>query len=314
MNHIKKHLLDIDHLTKDFIYDFLTETKKIKYSPETSKNFNHEKNICALFYENSTRTKLSFQKACSNINAVFHNLDIQTSSVNKGETFYNTIKTINSIGMDLIIIRHSSSGAPYFLAKNTYSSVINAGDGAHAHPTQTLSDLYTIFEISNKFEDLEVSIIGDILYSRVARSNILGLLKMGSKINILGPRELVPEDVVGLYSTIDKSYKNKISYYEDFEKPILSSDFLIALRIQKERFDKNTDLNFDTYKTKWKIDLDVLRNLKREDVFIMHPGPVNEEVELSHELVHSEKSLISNQVENGVFVRQKIMEKLLNEK
>ena len=102
---------------------------------------------------------------------------------------------------------------------------------------------------------------------------------MGSKINILGPRELVPEDVVDLYSTIDKSYKNKISYYEDFEKPILSSDFLIALRIQKERFDKNTDLNFDSYKTKWKIDLDVLRNLKREDVFIMHPGPVNEEVE-----------------------------------
>ena len=216
--------------------------------------------------------------------------------------------------MDLIIIRHSSSGAPYFLAKNTYSSVVNAGDGAHAHPTQTLSDLYTIFEISNKFEDLEVSIIGDILYSRVARSNILGLLKMGSKINILGPRELVPEDVVDLYSTIDKSYKNKISYYEDFEKPILSSDFLIALRIQKERFDKNTDLNFDTYKTNWKIDLDVLRYLKREDVFIMHAGPVNEEVELSHELVHSEKSLISNQVENGVFVRQKIMEKLLNEK
>ena len=120
--------------------------------------------------------------------------------------------------------------------------------------------------------------------------------------------------MVNLYSTIDRSYKNKISYYEDFEKPILSSDFLIALRIQKERFDKNTDLNFGTYTTKWKIDLDVLRNLKREDVFLMHPGPVNEEIELSHELVHSEKSLISKQVENGVYVRQKIMEKLLNEK
>ena len=137
---------------------------------------------------------------------------------------------------------------------------------------------------------------------------------MGSRINIIGPRELVPEDMVNLYSTIDRSYKNKISYYEDFEKPILSSDFLIALRIQKERFDKNTDLNFGTYTTKWKIDLDVLRNLKREDVFLMHPGPVNEEIELSHELVHSEKSLISKQVENGVYVRQKIMEKLLNEK
>ncbi|MBL07192.1 MAG: aspartate carbamoyltransferase catalytic subunit [SAR202 cluster bacterium] len=314
MNHLGNHLLDIDHLSKDYIYDFFKETEKIKNTPESSKNFNHNKNICTLFYENSTRTKLSFQKACSNINAVFHNLDIQTSSVNKGETFYNTIKTINSIGMDLIIIRHYSSGAPYFLAKNTKSSVINAGDGAHAHPTQTLSDLFTIFENSKKFEDLEISIIGDVLYSRVARSNILGLLKMGSKINIIGPRELVPVDVINLYSSIEKSYKNKINYYEDYEKPILSSDFLMALRIQKERFDKNTDLNFDTYITNWKIDTKVLSNLDREDIFIMHPGPVNEEIELSHELVHSEKSLISKQVENGVYVRQKIMEKLLDEK
>ena len=201
MNHLTKHLLDIDHLSKDYIYDLLSDTKKIKNNQSPSKIIG--KNVCALFYEDSTRTKLSFQKACSNLELNFHNLDLQKSSLNKGESFYNTIKTINSIGMDLFIIRHFSSGAAYFLAKNTNSSVINAGDGSHAHPTQTLSDLFTIYELGKKFEDLEVSIIGDVLYSRVARSNILGLLKMGSTINILGPKELTPSVIVEIYESLD---------------------------------------------------------------------------------------------------------------
>lgn len=306
MNYLNKHLLDVDHLSKDFIYDLMRQTKKIK-DGESLNDFSGL-DVCALFYEDSTRTKLSFQKACSKLQLNFHNLDIQKSSLNKGESFYNTIKTINSIGMDLFIIRHFSSGAAYFLAKNTNSCVINAGDGSHAHPTQTLSDLFTIFEEEEKFEDLEISIIGDILYSRVARSNILGFLKMGSKINILGPKELIPKVIIDIYESIDKSYKNKIKFYEDFEKPILNSNFLMALRIQKERFDTNTNMDFDYHK--WKLDMEKINTFNKE-VFVMHPGPVNEETEMSHELVHSNRSLISKQVENGVHVRQKIIERLL---
>ncbi len=306
MNHLVKHLLDIDHLSKDYIYDLLSDTTKIKNKQSFSKISG--KDVCALFYEDSTRTKLSFQKACSNMNLNFHNLDLQKSSLNKGESFYNTIKTINSIGMNLFIIRHFSSGAAYFLARNTNSCVINAGDGSHAHPTQTLSDLFTIYELEKKFEDLEISIVGDVLYSRVARSNILGFLKMGSRVNILGPKELIPKVIIEIYESLDRSFKNKIRYYEDFEKPVLSSNFLMALRIQKERFTSNTIMDFHSYK--WKIDLEKLKKFKK-DVFVMHPGPVNEEIELSHELVHSDRSLISKQVENGVYVRQKIIERLL---
>ncbi|MBC78286.1 MAG: aspartate carbamoyltransferase [Chloroflexi bacterium] len=308
MNYLAKHLLDIDHLSKDYIYDLLIGAKNIKNNKNNS-DFNFKgKDVCALFYEDSTRTKLSFQKAASNLNLNFHNLDVQKSSLNKGESFYNTIKTINSIGMDLIIIRHFSSGAAYFLAKNTNSSVINAGDGSHAHPTQALSDLLTIYELENNFEDLEISIIGDVLYSRVARSNVLGLLKMGAKINILGPKELTPKVIIEIYESIDKSYNNKIKFYEDFEKPILNSNFIMALRIQKERFDSENFMNFHAYK--WKIDTEKLESFKN-NVFVMHPGPVNEEIELSHEIVHSERSLISKQVENGVHIRQKVIEELL---
>lgn len=306
MNYLPKHLLDIDHLSKDYIYDLFNGVKKIKNNQRKSDL--KGKDVCALFYEDSTRTKLSFQKAASNLNLNFHNLDVQRSSQNKGESFYNTIKTINSIGMDLIIVRHFSSGAPYFLAKNTNSSVINAGDGSHAHPTQTLSDLFTIYELEKNFEDLEISIVGDVLYSRVARSNILGFLKMGSKINILGPKELTPSAIIEIYESLHKSFKNKIKFYEDFEKPILNSNFIMALRIQKERFDSDSFMKFHTYK--WKVDMEKLKYFKK-DVFVMHPGPVNEEIELSHEIVHSDRSLISKQVENGVYLRQKVIEELL---
>ena len=308
MNHLSKHLLDIDHLSKAFIYDLLSDTKNLKDNKPISKTI--DKSVCALFYEDSTRTRLSFEKACNNLNLKFHNLDLQKSSINKGESFYNTLKTIDSIGMDLFIIRHFSSGAAYFLAKNTNSSVINAGDGSHAHPTQTLSDLFTIYELEKKFEDLEISIIGDVLFSRVARSNILGLLKMGSKINILGPKELTPKIIIEIYESLDKDYKNRIHFYEDFEKPVLSSNFLMTLRIQKERFGNYKTIDVDSYKDKWKIDKEKLASFN-EKIMIMHPGPVNEEIELSHELVHSNYSLISKQVENGVHIRQKIIERLL---
>jgi|TARA_B110000263_G_scaffold75033_1_gene65486 aspartate carbamoyltransferase catalytic subunit len=308
MNDLKKHFLDIDLLEKDYILEILNKTQNLKAS-NRKENFN--KNICALFYEDSTRTKLSFEKASNNLGLKFHNLDVSKSSKNKGESFYNTLKTIDSIGMDLIIIRHPASGASNFAAKHVSASVLNAGDGSHAHPTQTMADLFTIYEINNNFDNLEISIVGDFIFSRVARSNIIGFLKMGCNVNILGPKELISNQILEAYEFLNKQNSGKIKIYDELEKPILNSDIIMPLRIQKERFIDNFDVDFENYRNNWKIDEDLLEKCKK-DVLIMHPGPVNEEVEISHKIVHSDRSLINNQVENGVYVRQIIIESLLS--
>tara|TARA_B110000438_G_scaffold259824_1_gene269495 strand:+ start:1462 stop:2391 length:930 start_codon:yes stop_codon:yes gene_type:complete len=307
MNDLKKHFLDIDLLEKDYILEILNKTQKIK-SSNRKENFN--KNICALFYEDSTRTKLSFEKASNNLGLKFHNLDVSKSSKNKGESFYNTLKTIDSIGMDLIIIRHPSSGASNFAAKHISSSIINAGDGSHAHPTQTIADLFTIYEKNKNFENLEISIVGDFIFSRVARSNIIGFIKMGCNVNILGPKELISNQILQAYEFLNKQNSGKIKIYDELENPILNSDIIMPLRIQKERFNNNLDIDFEKYQNNWKIDEDLIEKCKK-NVLIMHPGPVNEEIEISHKLVHSDKSLINNQVENGVYARQIIIESLL---
>jgi len=308
MNDLKRHFLDLDHLEKDYILEILNKTKELKIS-NRKENFKY-KNICALFYEDSTRTKLSFEKASNNLGLKFYDLDVSKSSKNKGESFYNTLKTIDSIGMDLIIIRHPSSGAANFAAKHVRSSIINAGDGSHAHPTQTMADLFTIYEKNQNFSNLEISIIGDFIFSRVARSNIIGLIKMGCNINILGPKELVSKEILEAYEFLIKEYPGKIRIYDELEKPIINSDIIMPLRIQKERFNSNFDLNFEKYQNEWKIDEELIDKCKK-NIFIMHPGPVNEEMEISHKIVHSDNSLINIQVENGVYVRQIIIESLL---
>ncbi|NCG35020.1 MAG: aspartate carbamoyltransferase catalytic subunit [Dehalococcoidales bacterium] len=307
MSDLKKHFLDVDLFEKDYILEILNKTSKLKIS-NRKENFN--KNICALFYEDSTRTKLSFEKASNNLGLKFHNLDGSKSSKNKGESFYNTLKTIDSIGMDLIIIRHPSSGASHFAAKHVTSSVLNAGDGSHAHPTQTIADLFTIYEKNKNFDNLEISIVGDFIFSRVARSNIIGFIKMGCNVNILGPKELISDEILQAYEFLNKKNSGKIKIYDELEKPILNSDIIMPLRIQKERFNNNFDVDFEKYQNNWKIDEDLIEKCKK-NVLIMHPGPVNEEIEISHKLVHSDKSLINNQVKNGVYVRQIIIESLL---
>ena len=161
MKTLKKHILDIDHLDRDYIYEILEKAKNLKNNNNSEKTFS-DKHICTLFYEDSTRTKLSFEKAANNLEVKFHNIELSKSSINKGESFYNTLKTIDSIGMDMIIIRHPSSGAANFAAKHTKASILNAGDGSHAHPTQTLSDLFTIYERDIDFSNLEISIVGDL--------------------------------------------------------------------------------------------------------------------------------------------------------
>ncbi|MBL40925.1 MAG: aspartate carbamoyltransferase [Chloroflexi bacterium] len=310
MNNLKKHILDIDHLDRDFIYKILEKTKSLKQNQTNKINLSN-KHVCALFYEDSTRTKLSFEKASNNLNVKFHDLEVSKSSVNKGESFYNTLKTIDSIGMDLIIIRHPSSGAAIFAAKHTSSSILNAGDGSHAHPTQTLTDLFTIYEKNIDFTNLEISIVGDFIFSRVARSTIIGFAIMGSKVNIIGPSELVSNDIIEAYINLPNISKDQISISEDIENSLSNSDIVMPLRIQKERFTSNFNLNFETYKKLWKIDEKIIKNIDKK-IFIMHPGPVNEETEISHNIAHSDNSLINQQVQNGVFLRQTIISELLS--
>ena len=310
MNNLKKHILDIDHLDRDFIYKILEKTKSLKQNQTNKINLSN-KHVCALFYEDSTRTKLSFEKASNNLNVKFHDLEVSKSSVNKGESFYNTLKTIDSIGMDLIIIRHPSAGAAIFAAKHTSSSILNAGDGSHAHPTQTLTDLFTIYEKNIDFTNLEISIVGDFIFSRVARSTIIGFAIMGSKVNIIGPSELVSNDIIEAYINLPNISKDQISISEDIENSLSNSDIVMPLRIQKERFTSNFNLNFETYKKLWKIDEKIIKNIDKK-IFIMHPGPVNEETEISHNIAHSDNSLINQQVQNGVFLRQTIIGELLS--
>ena len=308
MNYLGKHIIDIDHIDRNYIENIFSITERLKTQNELKKSFDN-KNICTLFFEDSTRTRLSFEKASNNLKANFHNLDLSTSSVNKGESFFNTIKTVESIGMDIYIIRHGSSGASIFAAKNLKGTVINAGDGSHAHPTQALSDLFTIKEQKKDFTKLEISIVGDFLFSRVARSNVLALLKMGSKVNILGPPELTSPQISDAYDQYNSLYPGNLKFYNELKQPLINSDIIMALRIQKERFNKETKVDLENYKSKWRIDTELLDQCKK-NILIMHPGPMNEELEISHNVAHSDFSLIDKQVENGVFVRQSIIQNI----
>ena len=211
----------------------------------------------------------------------------------------------------MIIIRHPSSGAANFAAKHTNASILNAGDGSHAHPTQTLSDLFTIYERDIDFSNLEISIVGDFIFSRVARSTIIGFAMMGSKVNIIGPSELISKEIIHAYENLPLIKNGQITVYDEIEKPLMKSDIVMPLRIQKERFTSSFNLDFESYKKIWKIDEKII-NDSNKNILIMHPGPVNEEIEISHELVHSDKSLINLQVENGVFIRETIMRELLS--
>ena len=211
----------------------------------------------------------------------------------------------------MIIIRHPSSGAANFAAKHTNASILNAGDGSHAHPTQTLSDLFTIYERDIDFSNLEISIVGDFIFSRVARSTIIGFAMMGSKVNIIGPSELISKEIIHAYENLPLIKNGQITVYDEIEKPLMKSDIVMPLRIQKERFTSSFNLDFESYKKFWKIDEKII-NDSNKNILIMHPGPVNEEIEISHELVHSDKSLINLQVENGVFIRETIMRELLS--
>ena len=254
------------------------------------------KTIINLFYESSTRTRTSFEIAGKRLSADVVNISVSTSSVAKGETLRDTAKNLEAMNPDAVVIRHSSSGASEYIAKILRCPVINAGDGAHEHPTQALLDLFTIREKKKELKGLKVSIIGDIAHSRVARSNIYAMNKMGMDVTVSGPSTLIPVDIE----------KIGVKVVNDVVKAIEGADVIIMLRIQLERKEKGLFPSIREYSRLFGLNTEKLKNAK-EDVIIMHPGPMNRGVEISADVADGQYSLILDQVTNGVAVRMAVL-------
>jgi aspartate carbamoyltransferase catalytic subunit len=249
-----------------------------------------------LFFEPSTRTRTSFELAAKRLSTDVINFSVPTSSVVKGESLIDTALTVQALGADFIIIRHSSSGVPHLLARNLNASVINAGDGTNEHPTQALLDAFTIWEKKGRFKGLEIAIVGDILHSRVAKSNIYSLTKLGARVRLIGPPTLIPEELKDI----------GINIFHDMEKGLKNVDVLMMLRIQMERQGKGFFPSTEEYSRNWGLTLERL-SLAKDDVIVMHPGPMNRGIEIVSEIADGPRSVILEQVTNGIAVRMAIM-------
>lgn len=254
------------------------------------------KGVITVFYENSTRTRTSFELAGKYLSADTSNLAVSTSSVQKGESLKDTIKTIEMMGPDVLVMRHPSSGAPHYVARNTKMRVINAGDGINEHPTQALLDMYSIRERKGTLEGLKVAIVGDILHSRVARSNIFGLSKFGCELRVIGPSTLIPPDIEKL----------GVKAYSSLESGLKGVDVINVLRIQKERQHGALFPSIDEYRELYMITPGHLA-LAADDAIVLHPGPMNRGIEISTELAESSRCVVNEQVSNGVAVRMAIL-------
>jgi aspartate carbamoyltransferase catalytic subunit len=302
----QKHLLDIEHLSTAEIQTILdtTEsmaeisTREVKKVPTL-----RGKTIINLFFEASTRTRSSFELAAKRLSADIINFSQASSSVVKGETLRDTVLNLEAMNPDALIIRHASSGAAFYLTTFCRSHVINAGDGSHEHPTQALLDAFTIRQEKKNFKGLRVVITGDILHSRVAKSNIFCLQKLGAQVVLCGPPTLLPAEF--------KSLGPEIIY--DFDAALEGADVVMMLRIQLERMQKNFFPSLREYRNLYCLTSQRLK-LAKKNAIIMHPGPINRGVEISAEVADSAKSVILKQVENGVSVRMAVLYLLLGGK
>ena len=300
MGWTRKHLLTIQELEAAEILTLLDTaaslqeiaSRDIKKVPAL-----RGKTVVNLFYENSTRTRTSFEIAGKWLSADVVNFSASASSAVKGESFVDTARNIGAMSPDVVVVRHSSPGAPALLARDLPCSVVNAGDGAHEHPTQALLDLLTIREKKRHFDGLSVAIVGDIAHSRVARSNIHGMRKLGMTVTVGGPPTLIPPYVQELGC--------KVSYR--LEDTIRDVDVIMMLRLQQERMHAGLIPSLREYSRYWGLSLDKLHAHARPDVLIMHPGPVNRGVELSPEVADGPYSVILDQVAKGVAVRMGVL-------
>ncbi len=297
-----KHLLGIKELSAGDIIAILDRAETMKHTVlEAGKKDSclSGKSIITLFYENSTRTRLSFELASKYLGATAANITASGSSVAKGETLEDTGKTIDEMGADVVIVRHGSSGAPHMLSNYTNASVINAGDGMNEHPTQALLDFMTMREKFGSFEGLKVSIIGDVKHSRVARSNIYGLKKLGADVTVCAPTTLMPPEIE----------KFDVRVLNDADKAARDADVIMGLRIQLERQKSGLFPSVREYHRLFGINKRRVA-LAQPDAIVMHPGPVNRGVELSAEVADGPQSVIGGQVTNGVCVRMAVLDML----
>ena len=301
-----KHLLGIKELSAQdikYILDRADEMKKNVLEGGKKAGNLSGKCIITLFYENSTRTRLSFELASKYLGATAANITASGSSVAKGETLPDTGTNIDAMGADVIVIRHSSSGAPHLLSKYTNAAVVNAGDGMNEHPTQALLDFMTMREKFGSFEGLKVSIIGDVKHSRVARSNIYGLNKLGAEVTLCAPSTLMPTEIEGLGARVVK----------DADEAVKDADVVMGLRIQLERQKSGLFPSVREYHKMFGIN-ERRMALAKPNAIIMHPGPVNRGVELAANMADGPQSVITEQVTNGVCVRMAVLDILSNER
>lgn len=249
-----------------------------------------------LFFEPSTRTRTSFELAAKRLSTDVINFSVPTSSVVKGESLIDTALTVQALGADFIIIRHSSSGVPHLLAKKLVASVINAGDGTNEHPTQALLDAFTIKEKKGKIEGLKIAIVGDITHSRVAKSNIYSLKKLGAMVRLIGPPTLIPKEIEGI----------GVKVFHDMDVGLKDVDVVMMLRIQMERQGKGFFPSTEEYFKNWGLTPERL-SLAKGDVIVMHPGPMNRGIEITSEIADGPQSVILEQVTNGIAVRMAVM-------
>ena len=304
----RKHILDVDVLSEDEIINILDQTdamsevlrRDIKKVPALRGRV-----IVTLFYEASTRTRISFEEAGKILSADVINMSSSGSSVDKGESLLNTGLTLQAMGVDVIVLRHPYSGAPNLLAKHLPKvSIINAGDGLHAHPTQALLDAYTVRSKLGSLKGMKIVIVGDVLHSRVARSAIWAFTKLGAEIVLSGPNTLMP---IGL-NLVDgrANVLPPVSVQPDLDEAIRGADVVMALRLQNERQNGGYLPSLREYIRRWQITKDRLSSASKE-VLVMHPGPMNEGIEMSTEVAHGGRSLIEEQVTNGVALRMALL-------
>lgn len=295
-----KHLLGIRQLLPEDIAIILqtaSQFKEVLQRPVKKVPSLRDTTIVNLFYENSTRTRISFELAEKRLSADTINFAASGSSVSKGETLLDTVNNILSMKVDMVVMRHSASGAPHFLAKHIPAAIVNAGDGINEHPTQALLDAFSIQEKLGSLEGKKVAIIGDIMHSRVALSNIYLLTKMGAEVTVAGPPTLIPKHM-------QEALNVRVEF--DIKKALAWCDVANVLRIQLERQNQVLFSSLREYNLAYGVKKSLLDSLNKE-ILIMHPGPINRGVELDSDVADSHHSIILNQVENGVAVRMAVL-------
>lgn len=293
------HLLGIKYLKKEdinLIFETADHFKEVINRPIKKVPSLRDITIANIFFENSTRTKLSFELAQKRLSADVISFSAAQSSVKKGETLIDTVNNILSMKVDMVVMRHANPGAAYFLSQNVKASIINAGDGAHEHPTQGLLDCYSIKEKLGEVGGKKVVIVGDILHSRVALSNIYALQMLGAEVKVCGPKTLIPKYIESLGVAIEPNLRKALEW----------CDVANMLRVQNERMDVNYFPSTREYAQQYGVDKTLLDSLNKE-IVIMHPGPINRGVEITSDVADSQQSVILDQVENGVAIRMAVI-------